>query len=167
MTVEAGRFREGMRRLPASVCVITTGQADDRHGCTATAVSSVSDSPPSLLVCLNQKSATGQRIVERGSFAINVLDTEDVHTASRFASSAPAAEKFETGEWSTAEMGAPRLATAVAAFDCKVSSVVPSGSHLIIIGEVVGIDTQGVARDALLYGDGRYGGFAPCPEIAA
>jgi len=161
--VEAGRFREGMRRLAASVCVITTGQGDDRHGCTATAVSSVSDNPPSLLVCLNLKSATGQRIAENGRFAVNVLSADDAHTASRFASSV--AGKFEVGEWLAADQGAQRLATSVVAFDCKVSSVVPSGSHLIVIGEILAIDTQGDPSGALLYVDGSYGGFAPCAQM--
>ena len=163
--VEADRFREGMRRLAASVCVITTAHGDERHGCTATAVSSVSDNPPSLLVCLNLKSVTGQRIGENGCFAVNVLSADDAQTATRFASST--ASKFEVGEWFAAEQGAPRLATAVVAFDCKVSSVVPSGSHLIVIGEIVAIDTQGDPSGALLYVDGCYGGFASCAELVS
>ncbi|MPT25288.1 MAG: flavin reductase, partial [Starkeya sp.] len=53
--VEAGLYREAMSRLVAAVHVITTHGAEGRAGFTATAVASVSDSPPTLLVCLNRR----------------------------------------------------------------------------------------------------------------
>ena len=40
---------------------------------TATAVSSVSDAPPTLLMCLNRRSQTNPAVVENGVFCINTL----------------------------------------------------------------------------------------------
>lgn len=50
-------FRTTMRRFPATVTVITACASGDQrdHGMTVTAVTSVSMEPPSLLVCLNNR----------------------------------------------------------------------------------------------------------------
>ena len=52
--VEQKAFREAMSRLGAAVHVITTDGPSGKTGFTATAVCSVSDAPPTLLVCLNR-----------------------------------------------------------------------------------------------------------------
>ena len=51
-------FRAAMRRVASTVTVVTTGGPFSRHGMTATAVTSVSADPPSLLVCINQGAGT-------------------------------------------------------------------------------------------------------------
>lgn len=47
-------YRDGMSGLSASVNVITTMVDGKPAGFTATAVTSVTDAPPTLLVCLNR-----------------------------------------------------------------------------------------------------------------
>lgn len=51
------RFRDAMASLSAAVNVITTAGDAGRCGITATAVCSVTDSPPSVMVCINANSA--------------------------------------------------------------------------------------------------------------
>jgi flavin reductase len=46
-------FRSAMRRLVATVSVVTCADADGWHGMTATAVTSVCIDPPAILVCVN------------------------------------------------------------------------------------------------------------------
>ena len=72
-TVEPGIFREAMSRLGAAVHVITTAGPGGKAGATATAVCSVSDAPPTLLMCLNRRSQTNPAVVENGVFCINTL----------------------------------------------------------------------------------------------
>src|ERR1044072_4391863 len=72
-TVEAGPFREAMSRLGAAVHVITTAGPGGKSGAPATAVTSVSDAPPPLLVCLNRRSQTCPIVVENGVFCVNTL----------------------------------------------------------------------------------------------
>ena len=55
--VDQSTFRNGMSRLGAAVSVVTTDTADQRYGFTASAVCSVSDTPPTLLVCINRSSS--------------------------------------------------------------------------------------------------------------
>jgi flavin reductase (DIM6/NTAB) family NADH-FMN oxidoreductase RutF len=49
-------FRDAMRQLARSVCLITLGSGDERTGLTATSVSSLSAEPPTLLVCVDRAS---------------------------------------------------------------------------------------------------------------
>src|SRR5437588_11418371 len=72
-TVEAEAFREAMSRLGAAVHVITTAGPGGKAGATATAVCSVSDAPPTMLMCLNRRSPTNPAVVENGVFCVNTL----------------------------------------------------------------------------------------------
>ena len=54
MTVTRQDFRDAMARLGAAVNIITTGGPAGRGGFTASAVCSVTDEPPTLLVCMNR-----------------------------------------------------------------------------------------------------------------
>lgn len=51
------RFRDAMASLSAAVNVVTTEGDAGRCGITATAVCSVTDTPPSVMVCINANSA--------------------------------------------------------------------------------------------------------------
>ena len=51
------RFRDAMSSLSAAVNVVTTEGEAGRCGITATAVCSVTDTPPSVMVCINANSA--------------------------------------------------------------------------------------------------------------
>ena len=50
-------FRQGMSNLGAAVNVITTQGSAGLAGFTASAVCSVTDTPPTLLVCLNRSAS--------------------------------------------------------------------------------------------------------------
>src|ERR1700727_1639319 len=54
MPVEKQPYRDAMARLGAAVNVITTNGPGGRAGFTASAVTSVTDTPPTLLVCANR-----------------------------------------------------------------------------------------------------------------
>ena len=150
-----------MRRLAASVCLITTLNEDgSRNGLTATAVCSLSASPPTLLCCLNRSSNSFAAIEKAGLFAVNVLSTDDRAIADHFATSLAGSDKFGLGEWTTLDTGAPVLASAIAAFDCKLVNVVAVGTHGVLIGEVQALALHPEGVKPLLYVDGAYGAFA-------
>ena len=52
--LERKTYRDAMARLGAAVNVITTSGVDGPRGFTASAVCSVTDDPPMLLLCLNR-----------------------------------------------------------------------------------------------------------------
>jgi len=161
-TVPPDAFRAGMRRLAASVCLITTLNEDGgRNGLTATAVCSLSAAPPTLLCCLNRSSNSFAAIEAAGVFAVNVLSTDDRHVADHFATTLPGEDKFGLGNWRSGDTGAPILISAIAAFDCKLVNVVAVGTHGILLGEVQGLTLHPDGVKPLLYVDGAYGAFAP------
>ena len=151
-TVEPGMFRDGMSRLGAAVHVVTTDGPDGKAGFTATAVCSVSDAPPTLLVCLNRRSSSGPVLQRNGVFCVNTLSRDAEAVADVFAGRTGAVKdaRFVTGTWSTLRTGAPMLDTAVVAFDCRLVDVRAVGSHNVIFGAVVDVRITDI-DPALIY----------------
>jgi flavin reductase (DIM6/NTAB) family NADH-FMN oxidoreductase RutF len=156
-TVEPLQFREAMSRLGAAVHVVTTAGPGGKTGFTATAVCSVSDSPPTLLVCLNRKSPGGAIIRQNRVLCVNTLSADCEPIADVFAgrTGVERSERFTAGAWSTLKTGAPILASAVVAFDCRVVEIRVVASHHVIFGAVVDI-AVGPAGPALVYHERSY-----------
>src|SRR5690242_4678273 len=113
-TVAAATFREAMSRLGAAVHVITTAGPAGKAGATATAVCSVSDAPPTLLMCLNRRTQTNPVVIENGVFCVNALGESGAEIADIFAgrTGVQGSDRFATGEWTTLVTGSPALASA-------------------------------------------------------
>ncbi len=79
------RFRDAMASLSAAVNVVTTAGEAGRCGITATAVCSVTDTPPSVMVCINANSAMNPVFQGNGKLCINVLNHEQEIMARHFA----------------------------------------------------------------------------------
>jgi flavin reductase len=150
-------FREAMSKLGAAVHVVTTAGPGGKAGFTATAVCSVSDAPPTLLVCLSRKSQGGPILRDNMVFCVNTLGAECETLADVFAgrTDVARAERFAKGEWSSLITGAPVLASAVVAFDCRVLEIKAVASHNVIFGAVVDI-RLGSAGPALVYHERAY-----------
>jgi flavin reductase (DIM6/NTAB) family NADH-FMN oxidoreductase RutF len=155
--VDSKLFREAMSRLGAAVHVITTDGPAGKTGFTATAVCSVSDTPSTLLVCLNRGSNSSPILRTNGVFCVNTLRFGDEIVADTFAGRTKVSReaRFETGEWKTLVTGAPALMSAVVAFDCHISEVKAVASHDIIFGVVQAIHS-GPPGAALVYHDRAY-----------
>jgi len=150
-------FRAAMRQLAATVCVVTAGEGDARRGLTATAVCSLSMTPPSMLVCVNRQGAAHRAITESGCFCVNILAADQVAVAHRFAGNAgdPGESKFAAGKWSRLATGAPTLDGALINLDCTLSSDVETESHSIFIGHVQQI-RFGALKSPLLHYDRNF-----------
>ena len=102
-SVEQKIFREAMSRLGAAVHVITTDGPRGKTGFTATAVCSVSDAPPTLLVCLNRGATSMPILRGNGVFCVNTLRAGDELIADTFAGRTKVAReaRFDAGQWAT------------------------------------------------------------------
>lgn len=158
--LEAGRFREAMSRVPGAVHVVTTRAGAERAGFTATAVTAVSDHPPTLLVCANAASDSTQALVRNGIFCVNALSWEDEPVASVFAGRTElrGEARFAHGRWTALATGAPALETALVSFDCRLLSAELVGTHHVAIGEVVDVRVGRHAR-ALVYRERAFHGM--------
>lgn len=154
---DAQSFREAMSRLGAAVHIVTTDGEAGKAGFTATAVASVSDTPSTLLVCLNRKSQITPLMLENGSFCVNTLAAHEEPIADVFAGRTGVfmAERFKTGEWDTIRTGSPALKSAIAVFDCRVIEAKEAGSHYVYFGAVTAV-RLGPASKALVYHDRAY-----------
>lgn len=134
-SVEKQEFRNAMSRLGAAVNIITTDGPGGRAGFTASAVCSVTDSPPTLLVCLNRSASVWPVFQQNQALCVNTLAAGHEPLSNLFGGKTPMEERFVAAEWSTLVTGAPVLAGAIASFDCKISQVVSVGTHDILFCE--------------------------------
>jgi flavin reductase (DIM6/NTAB) family NADH-FMN oxidoreductase RutF len=150
-------FREAMSRLGAAVHVVTTAGPAGVTGFTATAVCSVSDAPPMLLVCLNRRSRSAAVLHANRVLCVNTLRAGDENIADVFAgrTGARAAERFNAGQWKELKTGAPVLESAVIAFDCRIVEVKSVASHDVHFAVVQAVHL-GDPGPALVYHDREY-----------
>lgn len=155
--VDAPLFRDAMARLGAAVHVVTTAGTAGQAGITATAVCSVSDSPPTLLLCVNRSSRSAPIFEENGVFCVNTLGADEESVADVFAGRTRCSmeERFRSGSWITLGTGSPILRSAVMAFDCRAVEIKEVATHNIIFGAVEAIH-MGDAKPALVYHDRIY-----------
>ncbi|MEM6890996.1 MAG: flavin reductase family protein [Pseudomonadota bacterium] len=152
-----------MRRYPASVALIATGEAPNRNGMTATAVCSLTATPPQMLVCMNAKSGTLLALQKNKCFSINVLQKEQCDLAGRFSSGDPKLcgdAKFEPSRWRQHSKGAPILSDTSQSFVCRLNTCFEVGTHMIVVGFVLAVINE-TQEPALLYEDGKFGAFEP------
>jgi flavin reductase (DIM6/NTAB) family NADH-FMN oxidoreductase RutF len=151
-------FRNAMRRVASTVNVISILVDGQPMGVTATAVSSISLDPPSLLVCINRAASLHAPMGGMSHFRLNVLHREQEAIACMFADRSQHALRFLSG-WDLSSPGAPRLVDAQATLLCRKIDSHSFGTHSIFIGVVEDAGWRDEV-DPLLYLDGRYSGAA-------
>nr|WP_051334497.1 flavin reductase family protein [Bradyrhizobium sp. Ai1a-2] len=143
-----------MRRLAATVSVVTCVDGDGWHGMTATAITSVSIDPPAILVCVNTAAAFYRRLSLSKNFCVNLLGSPHVQVSQGFGGQLRGAERFASGNWTlTREL--PCLIDAQANLFCKTETQTHFGTHGIFIGSVEEARFSAVAAP-LVYQDGHY-----------
>lgn len=140
--VEATDFKNAMSLLTSAVNIVTTAGMSGWHGFTASAVCSVTDTPPTLLVCMNKASRSHVHFLENQILTVNVLGTQHQELANIFASKMSSEERFEYGSWTELETGAPVLKDALVNFDCEISQIQEVGTHSIFICPIVAIQQR-------------------------
>ncbi len=143
-------YRDGMARYAGHVQLVTTELEGVRRGVTITAACSVSDNPPTVLVCLNQSNVKNAIFAKSGVFALNSLAAHHQELAIAFAGLTAADDRFSLGEWKKLVTGAPVLADAVVSFDCEVTEIKQVSTHFVMFGEVKAVHL-GPETSSLIY----------------
>jgi len=160
--VPTADFIQAMRQFAGAVTIITTAHDGARTGLTATAVCSLTAEPPRILICVNKTASGHKPIAGGGRFCVNVLGTQHITIANRFAGRAAVdgdARFLADATWTTLETGAPVLADALASFDCVVHAAYDFDTHSIYVGDVRAAVVRGGMP--LLYAGGAYATTAP------
>jgi flavin reductase (DIM6/NTAB) family NADH-FMN oxidoreductase RutF len=120
---------------------------------TVNAVTSLSLTPPQLLVCLQRDKYTLQAVAESGHFGVNFLAVNQGEIAAMFAS--PAYNKFSQIRWSTGFVsGVPKIKDVAAFAECDVAAIFASGDHEIVVGDLIAGSASGC--EPLVYHDRQY-----------
>jgi flavin reductase len=163
-------FKLAMRRLASGVCLVATHEGGLDHGFVASAVTSVSAEPPTLLVCINRTATSHDPLLRAGIFCVNVLTQAHEDLARRFSQPDDRHLRFADRNWIRLVSGAPVLEDGLAVFDCRLAQAVAVATHTIVIGHVVATRTAGPV-EPLVYIDGRFttaasrGGFHPAFDL--
>lgn len=146
------RFRDAMSSLSAAVNIVTTDGPAGRCGITATAVCSVTDTPPSLMVCINSNSAMNPVFQENGKLCVNVLNHEQELMARHFAGMTGTSmeERFSWDIWTKGVLGQPMLRGTLASLEGEIEQVQTIGSHLVYLVQIKQI-TLSEAGHGLIY----------------
>lgn len=145
-------FRDAMACLPAAVNIITTDGPQGRCGITASAVCSVTDSPPTMLVCINQTSYVHDVLRQNRNVCINVLAAECQDLARTFAGMTGCSmdERFDHCAWESGCSAVPVLSEAIASLEGAIVDIKTVGSHSVMFVRVDHISTR-ADGDGLIY----------------
>jgi flavin reductase len=153
--VEKQNYRDAMARLGSAVNIITTDGPGGRAGFTASAVCSVTDSPPTLLVCLNRSASVHSAFTQNQVLCVNTLADCHESLSNLFGGKTPMQQRFEAAEWARLATGSPVLTNALVSFDCNVTQITSVGTHDILICEAVALRRNDDSH-GLVYFDRRY-----------
>lgn len=140
-SVDPANYREAMAAFAGAVHIVTTDGAAGRRGTTVIAACSVSDRPPTVLVCINRENPRNDAFAANGVFALNTLAHRHEPLAAAFSGQTGLAadERFALAEWERVATGAPVLSDGLAVFDCTIVQTVEVATHRIHIGRVLGV----------------------------
>ncbi|MER6671160.1 flavin reductase [Amycolatopsis japonica] len=138
LTTTQRRFRAAMANLSTAVNIVTTDGVSGRAGITVSAVCSVTDSPPTLLVCVNQSSYTHDIFRTNGRMAINVLAAQHEDLALQFAGATdvPMLDRFRFEVWDHDRFRIPVVRDAAAVLIGQVGAEFTQGTHTVLFVEV-------------------------------
>jgi flavin reductase (DIM6/NTAB) family NADH-FMN oxidoreductase RutF len=129
-------FRRACGQFPTGVTVTTVlGRDGAPYGITVSSFTSVSLTPPLVLVCVDHRSHLIEHFQDGCSFGINVLCERQQDMSQRFSRNGP--DRFESVSWYPGSTGVPLLPGVLANFECRLVDRRAAGDHLILIGEVL------------------------------
>ncbi|ANZ41841.1 flavin reductase [Lentzea guizhouensis] len=153
MTLDHRTIRTAFGRFATGVTVVTCRNDDgEPHGATVNAFTAVSLDPALCQVTLTRRSKAC-RFLDDAPFAVNVLAHDQLDTAMTFAGR-PQGEAPRWAEGPTA----PVLLGTAATISCRPWRTYDGGDHLIVIGEVAGIEISDA--DPLLFFGGAFRSLA-------
>jgi flavin reductase (DIM6/NTAB) family NADH-FMN oxidoreductase RutF len=149
--VDPDDLRQAMRLWATGVAVVTSAHKGEMHGMTVSSFTSVSLTPPQVLISLAQNTRTHALVKKSHLFGVTVLSSEQEKISNRFAGRNPDVEdRFARLETLTLTTGVPLLRGGIAQFDCRVIATFTSGTHTLFIGEVLAAQGD-LAPKPLLY----------------
>jgi flavin reductase (DIM6/NTAB) family NADH-FMN oxidoreductase RutF len=153
MSVDPDAYRAVLGRFASGVTVVTARDEQGHdHGMTVSAFSSVSLSPPLIMICIGHDASLRPVIDLAKHFGVSILSASQEALSRRFAT---VGNRFEGIGFERGELGGVALLEGALAFlECRIVARHPCGDHTIVVGEV---ENAGNRDDRpLLYYRGGY-----------
>jgi len=151
--IEKQQFRRICGKFASGITVATVLDSTGAcHGMTANSFTSVSLTPPLVLICVDHGARIREHFRIGSHFGINILSASQKALSDRFAGSGY--DRFEGIGWYPGETGVPLLPDVLATIECARVNVVTAGDHDIVIGEVVHADCRD--GEPLVFYGGQY-----------
>ena len=132
-TIEQQHFRRVCSKYATGITILTVlDSLGAPHGMTVNSFTSVSLSPPLILVCIDRQTPILSHFKPGTRFGVNVLHEEQKELSTWFARSGHV--RFSGMAWTPGETGAPVLPDVLATIECEVTQIVEAGDHTVVIG---------------------------------
>lgn len=146
-----------MRRFATGITVVTAlPPRQPPVGVTVNSLTSVSLTPPLVLICIGNYLRVRGAIEAAGAFAVSLLHGGQEEISRRFAGQRPGDDPFAGLRTAAGPVtGAPLLAETLGHLECQVVGAHPGGDHTIFVGEVLTAAAT-AEQPALVYYLSRY-----------
>jgi flavin reductase (DIM6/NTAB) family NADH-FMN oxidoreductase RutF len=154
--IHSAAFREALAHFASGVTIVTAHGSEGLVGFTATGFTSVSLSPPLILVCVNKTASAYDGVIGASHFAVSVLGEDQRWLAERFATSGidrfqgvtlHPGIAFQGGALSLPApapqaLPLPLISGALAHIECRPHARHDAGDHTLLVGEVLCASTS-------------------------
>ena len=137
-SVQADQLRQTMRYWATGVTVVTAAHDGERHGMTVNSFTSLSLSPPLVMVSLEQHTRTHALVQHSGAYGVTLLHVSQQTISDRFAGrDTETVDRFEALTTFTLESGSPLIEGGLAYLDCRVVDTYQAGTHTLFIARLL------------------------------
>jgi flavin reductase (DIM6/NTAB) family NADH-FMN oxidoreductase RutF len=150
----SAELRSLMRRVPASVSVVTVDVEGERLGLTVASLVSLSLDPPLVGVSISRQAALHELLRRTDRFGVSILGSAQEALAAHFARGVP-----PIAIWAGIPLretdGPPLIEGAIGWLVCSREAEVGAGDHTLFVGQAQLVE-NGAPGPALAYAGGRY-----------
>ncbi len=127
-----------LRQFTYGLYIVTTTHGAEHSAFTANWLVQSSFDPPMIMIAVEQDAHSLAILQAGGVFAVHVLGADQREMAGQFGrATARVGDKLAGYPTRPGSTGAPLLDTTLSAVECRVVGQIPSGDHVVFIGEVV------------------------------
>lgn len=156
MTLDPEALRSAMRAWSAGVTVVTAAYNGEMHGMTVNSFTSISLSPPLLIVSLQNDTRTHALVMKSRAFGVTILASDQKEISDLFAGRMPEVEnRMSAVQTETLVTGSPLITGGLAWLDCRVLQTYDAGKTTLFIAEAVAARGTG-SGDPLIYHNREY-----------
>jgi flavin reductase (DIM6/NTAB) family NADH-FMN oxidoreductase RutF len=139
--IDAKLFWRALGQRAIGSTVVTARSAEGPAGFLGLSATHVSADPPLMLVSIDKRTSALPTVLAAGHFAVNFLPSDANATADLFAGKGAlkGAARFEAEAWTALTTGAPVLASALGAMDCRLEETIERHGIAIVVGRVVDV----------------------------